>query len=65
MPSVASFCVQKNEVCAAQANDTIKKCVEMLVMKGTRARVYLSRVFFLFQISLSLFLRDTMKNVVY
>lgn len=49
MPSVASFCVQKNEVCAAQANDTIKKCVEMLVMKGTRAR------FFLFQsLSLSL-----------
>lgn len=63
MPSVASFCVQKNEVCAAQANDTIKKCVEMLVMKGTRARAYLSCVFFLSQsLSLSLFLRDMMKN---
>ena len=59
MPSVASFCVQKNEVCAAQANDTIKKCVEMLVMKGTRAR------FFFVSISLSLSLstpRDTIKK---
>lgn len=53
MPSVASFCVQKNEVCAAQANDTIKKCVEMLVMKGTRARAYLTPVlFFCFNLSL-------------
>ena len=64
MPSVASFCVQKNEVCAAQANDTIKKCVEMLVMKGTRARVYLSCVlFFCFNLSLSLSSpRDTIKK---
>ena len=64
MPSVASFCVQKNEVCAAQANDTIKKCVEMLVMKGTRARACISPVCFFF-VSTSLSLsspRDTIKK---
>jgi len=65
MPSVASFCVQKNEVCAAQANDTIKKCVEMLVMKGTRARVYLSCVFFFVSnLSLSLSPRYDEKRCV-
>ena len=34
MPSVASFAVKKDDVVHAQANDTIKRCVEMLVMKG-------------------------------
>ena len=35
MPSVASFCVKKEEVQHAQANDTIKRCVERLVSKGS------------------------------
>ena len=34
MPSVASFAVKKDDVAHAQANDTIKRCVEMLVVKG-------------------------------
>ena len=34
MPSVASFAVKKDDVVHAQANDTIKRCVEMLVIKG-------------------------------
>ncbi len=34
MPSVASFAVKKDDVVHAQANDTIKRCVEMLVVKG-------------------------------
>lgn len=47
MPSVASFCVKKEEVQHAQANDTIKRCVERLVSKGSNNLFSLLLVFFL------------------
>ena len=46
MPSVASFCVKKEEVQHAQANDTIKRCVERLVSKGSNNLFSLLLVFF-------------------
>lgn len=39
MVSVASFCVKKESVMKAQANDTVKSVLETLCDKGKRARL--------------------------